>query len=75
MTKRPGRLPKPIKLKGEGLSASELIIADRGPKGVTCPACGNFHELTAGWIVKLQTVCERCGAPFRGYGADDADLD
>ena len=29
MTKRPGRLPKPIELKGEGIPASERVIAVR----------------------------------------------
>ena len=30
MPKKPGPLPKPIKLKGEGPSASEQVIQDRG---------------------------------------------
>ena len=27
--KHPGRLPKPIKLKGKGLTAAELVLKDR----------------------------------------------
>ena len=27
--KRPGRLPKPIKLRGKGPSASEIVVMDR----------------------------------------------